>query len=135
MRMRKDIREEIGRRLREARLGRPGTPETQEQVAEKLGLSRQMINRYERGRDAPKAENLGKLLKYYGISINLPGYDYRLTAEALEVPDRTVPSLNEQLSLELDKSSVLTNASVRILPKRNSIEIIISRIVVGSAKH
>ena len=128
MRMSRDIREAIGLKLRQARLDRH---ETQEQVANNLRLSRQMINRYEKGRDAPKAENLGKILKYYGISIDLPGYDYRLTAEALEAPDGSAPPVHQQLSLELDKSSELTNAKVRILPKRTSIEIVISGIAVG----
>lgn len=128
MRMSKEIRGAIGQRLRQARIEKG---ETQEQVADKLGLSRQMINRYEKGRDAPKAENLGKLLSYFVIGINLPGYDYRLTAEALETLASAPHPLPQQLSLELDKSSELTNARVRIRPTRSSIEIVISGIAVG----
>jgi transcriptional regulator with XRE-family HTH domain len=130
--MSKEVRDAIGEKVRKARKDQKLT---QQQLARKIGLRRQMINRYENGRDAPKAENLGRILKYLGIAIDLPDYGYRLTAEALEQPDEGHPRVPQQLSLELDKPTEVSNANVRILPTRNSIEIVISGIAVGDREH
>jgi len=127
--MSEEIRKAIGEKVRDARKEQKLT---QKQLAAKLGLRRQMINRYENGWDAPKAENLGRIIKYLGITIDLPGYDYRLTAEALEQPGKADRRLPQQLNLELDKPAEVTNANVRILPTRSSIEIVISGIEVGN---
>jgi transcriptional regulator with XRE-family HTH domain len=123
-----ESRRAIGAALRTARVNRG---QTQQQIGENVGLSRQMINRYENGRDAPKAENLGKLLKYLGIRIPLPDHDYVLAAEAFEKPVLELETPAEQLNLELDKPSEFTDAYVRIFPKKTSIEIVISRVAAG----
>ncbi len=127
----KEIRKAIGLRLREVRLEQK---QTQKQVSESLGLSRQMINRYESGRDAPTGERLLKVLRYVGNRIELPQYAYTLTAESLEVPSGTRRLAPEQLNLKLDKVSELRNSYVRIVPKKNSIEIFISAVAVGTGK-
>lgn len=128
MRISKEIRDAIGHSLRQARQERR---ETQQQLADHLGLSRQMINRYEKGHDAPTAENLLKILRHLGIGIPLPGYKYTLTTEALQQPLGTPFVVPQQLTLELDKPQEVRNATVRILPKRDSIEIFISGIAIG----
>ncbi len=125
MRMTSEIRQAIGRALREAR-ARTSPMKSQKQVADDVGLSRQMICRYEKAHDAPTGENLGKLLKYFGISIELPGYSWRLTAEALEGPKGDAESSFQQLTLELNKPREVQNAKVRIVRKENSIEIVIA---------
>jgi transcriptional regulator with XRE-family HTH domain len=130
--MSREIRIRIGEVVRQARKEQKLT---QQQLADRIGLRRQMINRYENGRDAPTAENLGKILKCLRIGIDLPGYDYRLTAEALERPREADRRLPQQLSLELDKSTEVSNANVWILPRRNSIEIVISGIAVADREH
>jgi len=125
--MSREIRQLIANRLREARIARR---ETQSRVAEELGLSRQMVNRYEKGRDAPTADNLAKALRYFGISIDLPGY--RLTAEALEVPAKPGARKEVQFEMPFGKPQEILDATVRLTRERDSLEIVISR-TSGSA--
>jgi transcriptional regulator with XRE-family HTH domain len=123
MRMSPEIRQAIGNALRKARVD---ANKTQSHVAREVGLSRQMICRYEKGHDAPTGENLGKLLRHFGISIELPGYAWRLTAEALETAKARPLPLSQQLTLELNKPQEVHNAKVRIVRKEDSIEIVIA---------
>ena len=125
--MSREIRQLIANRLREARIARR---ETQRRVAEELGLSRQMVNRYEKGHDAPTADNLAKALRYFGISIDLPGY--RLTAEALEVPAKPGAPKEVQFEMPFGKPQEILDATVRLTRERDSLEIVISR-TSGSA--
>lgn len=126
MRMSREIREAIGRELRRARID---SKQTQKQLADSLGLSRQMICRYENGHDAPSAENLANILKYLRTRIDLPAFGLRLTAEDLAGPAVGPQPVPRQLVLELDKPHDLENAKVRILRKTNSIEIVITHLV------
>ena len=110
--------------MRDARLK---SGKTQKEVAAALGLSRQMVCRYENGHDAPTAENLGRAIRYFDISIDLPAFGLRLTAEELrgrQIGPQLVP---KQLVLELDKPHDLENAKVRILRKKDSIQIIVTQ--------
>jgi transcriptional regulator with XRE-family HTH domain len=118
-----EIRQVIARALRDAR-GKANL--TQKQVADAVGLSRQMICRYENGRDGPTGENLGKLLRYFKIGVQLPGYDWRLTAEALEAPGRVSQPVPKQMVLEPNKPQEVQNAKVSIVRKEDSIEIVIA---------
>jgi len=118
MRLTKEIRLLIGDQLKAARVERE---ETQATVAVRLGISRQMINRYEKGRDAPTAQNLARLMRYFGIPLDLPGF--KLTAEALELePKRDLPTA-EQFTLPFGKERVFPGATVRVKRNRNSLEI------------
>ena len=90
-------------------------------VAGKLGLSRQMVNRYENGHDSPRPENLARLVRHYGITLNIEGYKF--TAEALETMPRDMGKPAKQLELPLGKPQEFTKASVRITRKSDSIEI------------
>lgn len=55
----------IGERLREARIRRGLT---QAEVAEKLGVTRSVIARYESGINDPPSENISKLAEILGVS-------------------------------------------------------------------
>ena len=129
MRMSREIRQLIGNRLREARIARR---QTQSKVAEELGLSRQMVNRYEKGRDAPTAENLAKALRYFGITIELPGY--RLTAEALEPSDKAQTPKEIQFELPYGKPQDFSNATVRVTREKDRLEILISTALDSTIK-
>jgi transcriptional regulator with XRE-family HTH domain len=126
MRIAEEIRREIGSRLREARLK---VMKTQKQVADAVGLSRQMINRYENGHDAPTAENLAHILDYLRTGIHLSTFGLRLTAEDLGARPVGPQLVPKQLVLELDKPYDLENANVRILRRGGSIEIIVTQFV------
>jgi len=119
--MSKEIRQAIGTKLREARIAKK---ETQSDVGTKLGLSRQMISRYEKGHDAPTAGNLAKALRHFGIGIDLAGY--RLTAEALEIPTKTEGPREVQFELPFGKPQEFLSARVRVTRERDSLEIVIS---------
>jgi len=127
MRISKEIRQLIGTKLKEERIKRK---ETQRTVSQNLGLSRQMVNRYEKGHDAPTADNLAKALRYFGTSIDLPGY--RLTAEALEVPAKPGARKEVQFEMPFGKPQEILDATVRLTRERDSLEIVISR-TSGSA--
>jgi transcriptional regulator with XRE-family HTH domain len=118
MARREEVRESVAKQLRTARTSRG---ETQEAVARKLGLSRQMINRYENGHDSPRPENLAGLVRYYGILLDIEGHKFG--AEALETKWRRVGKPAKQLELPLDRPQEFSDARVRIIRKSNSIEI------------
>lgn len=44
---------------------------SQEQLAEKMGLSRQAVSKWERGESAPDTQNLIALAKLYGVSLDV----------------------------------------------------------------
>jgi len=126
----REIRRAIGDRLKEVRVGRK---QSQEQVAKELVISRQMINRYENGHDAPTGERLLKILHYVGDRVDLPRYSYAITTEALkERMAEAEPA--KQLNLEWGKPTELANSYVRIVPKRNTIEILIVAATVGKRR-
>jgi transcriptional regulator with XRE-family HTH domain len=129
MRMSEEIRRAIGAKLREARIAKN---ETQTEVGTKLGLSRQMISRYEKGHDAPTADNLARALRYFGISIDLPGY--RLTAESLETPTKTGASPGVQFELPYGKPQEFLSARVRVTRERGSLQVVILSTSDSEAK-
>jgi len=59
--------QEIGERLRELRVERN---ESLEDVARVTGVSKSLLSRYERGLIDPGMKALGKLSKYYSVSLD-----------------------------------------------------------------
>ena len=57
----------IGEKLRRLRIARQLS---QEQLADKLQVSRQAISKWELGESIPDTENLILLSKFYGVSID-----------------------------------------------------------------
>lgn len=66
-RLNKDLRFRIGLRLKKAR---EKTRRTQEEVAEDVGVSRNMVNLWEAGTSFPMPEKLLPLASLYGVSID-----------------------------------------------------------------
>jgi transcriptional regulator with XRE-family HTH domain len=126
MKFTQEICRSIGRQLRETRRA---NHQTQRELAQLLGVSRQMVVRYEKGVVAPTGEVLAKVARYVG-HIDLPGYDYKLTAQALEHPRPAPASIEEQLKLPLDMPQEFPDSTVRITRKEDCIEIF---AVVGRA--
>ncbi len=111
------IRKSIGRQLRDVRIARR---HTQRRLAEALGVSRQMVIRYEKGEAAPTGANLVKAVEYLG-ALDLQGY--KLTAEALEQPTPAVAPAAEQMELPLGVPQEFPGATVRVTRNWDSIEI------------
>jgi len=118
MSRREEVRRNVAQQLRIARASRG---ETQEVVARELGISRQMLNRYENGHDSPRPENLARLVRYYGMSLDIEGH--RFTAEALETKRQPMGKPAKQLDLPLNRPQEFSDARVRIIRKSDSIEI------------
>ena len=60
------MKELFGQRLREQRI-KHGL--TQEQLAEKIGVSRQSVSKWEQGISDPSTSNLFALAKLFGVSV------------------------------------------------------------------
>ena len=61
---------------------------TQKALAEKIGVSPQMVSKWERGEKAPDAEQLIALSEIYGISLDeLVGGEKKKTKKELLYPD------------------------------------------------
>ena len=73
----------LGERLKELRLG---TGFSQEQVAERVGVSRQAVTKWETGQTIPAAENLAALAELYQVSLDDLGEDRSARVRASSMP-------------------------------------------------
>ena len=71
---------------------------SQDQLAEKLGLSRQAISKWERAEASPDTDNLICLAKLYGISLD----DLLNTDQSLEEIKRNVQDQQEEIKKQID---------------------------------
>ncbi|EIJ79173.1 immunity repressor protein [Bacillus methanolicus PB1] len=76
----------IGDRLKKLRGKR-----SQEEIAQKIGISRARLSHYETGRSEPDSETLKKLADFYGVST-----DYLLGSENAKKPSDDLPPLTEK---------------------------------------
>lgn len=90
-----------------------------------------MVIRYEHGKVAPTGEALTRAVRYIG-GLNLPGYEYKLTAEALEQPKATTGPAATQIELPLGLPQEFSGATVRVTRNEDSIEIF--AVVGGPAR-
>lgn len=119
MRFTEEDCQSIGRQLKAARVSKR---ETQRELAEALGVSREMVIRYEHGKVAPTGENLAKAVKYAN-GLELPSYGHKLTAEQMERPTAAPGTAAEQIDLPLGVPQEFSGATVRVTRGENSIEI------------
>ncbi|MBO5065195.1 MAG: helix-turn-helix transcriptional regulator [Clostridia bacterium] len=99
---------------------------SQEALAEKLGVSRQAISKWERGESAPDTENLIALSRIYGVSIDeLLGNDSQpakadLYEEPVDeiTPEYDVPQSEEKLSFK--EKHAIEKAKPPLYPKLKS---------------
>lgn len=80
---------------------------SQDKLAEKVGVGRQYISRYETGKISPNAENLQKLAEVFGVSI-----DYLLSNEtknlaSIGIKDKNLLNLFAEVE-KMDESDQLT---------------------------
>lgn len=81
---------------------------SQEQLAEKLGVSRQAVSKWERAEASPDIENLSSLAKLYGITIDelvggvAPANTYTNVQESEEQPNAT--GFSEGVTVVFDES-------------------------------
>jgi transcriptional regulator with XRE-family HTH domain len=84
---------------------------SQEALGDALGMTRQIVQRYEAGSDAPSVNVLGKIaLKLSMTEVNINGYRFAVMqpSELSNVPKA------EQLKLDFDKEYVFSGATVKI---------------------
>jgi transcriptional regulator with XRE-family HTH domain len=111
-------KESLGLQIRDAR--KKAGFSSQAALGDALGLSRQMIQRYEAGDDAPSVDVLGRMaLKLSMPEVNINGYRFEVTHSTASPEDR-VPN---QLHLEFDKEHVFPGATIKITPTSVSITI------------
>lgn len=67
---------------------------SQGEVAEALGVSRQAVSRWENGLALPSTDNLARLSRLYGISIDML-LDYR-SDPTVDFPQATVPTTQQR---------------------------------------
>jgi len=120
MRFTQEDCQSIGRQLKAARAVKR---HTQRELAAALGVSRQMVSRYEHGRVAPTGENLAKAVRYAG-GLDLPSYNWKLTTEALEQARATPSPYGEQMELPLGVPQEFSGATIRVTRNLDSIEIL-----------
>ena len=76
---------------------------SQEELADKLGISRQAVSKWERAESSPDTDNLIVLAKLYNISLDELLYD---TESVDEIRERTIDKEAEKVS---DGSTTLTD--------------------------
>ena len=106
---------ELGHQLRDAR---KAARLTQGQLATRLNVSRQMICRYEAGRDAPAVEVLALAATTLGVEFQVLGLRINSQETPARPPLRPLP---RQLSLKFNKARSFPHAVVRITPRKGRI--------------
>jgi len=101
---------------------------SQEALGDALGMTRQIIQRYEAGSDAPSVNVLGKIaIELSMTEVNINGYRFAVT-QPTEVPNVHTA---EQLKLDFDKEYVFPGATVRI--KATPVSITITAIAPAAS--
>jgi transcriptional regulator with XRE-family HTH domain len=93
---------------------------TQDALGDAIGMSRQIIQRYEAGTDAPSVNVLGKIaLELSMTKVSINGFNFAVTrpTEGSSVP------ATEQLRLDFNKEHTFPGATIKITPTSVSITI------------
>jgi transcriptional regulator with XRE-family HTH domain len=96
---------DLGEKIKKLRFDKKWS---QDQLAEKVGVGRQYISRYETGKISPNAENLQKLAEVFGVSI-----DYLLNDKetknlaSVGIKDKNLLNLFAEVE-KMDESDQLT---------------------------
>lgn len=106
---------EIGAQIREAR---KAAGMTQDELAMRLDVARQMICRYEAGRDAPSVEVLARAADTLSIVFHVR--DLWISFEKAGAPHKPRP-VPKQLRFQFEKSHVFRGAVVEITPHKGRI--------------
>ncbi len=82
---------------------------SQEKVAEKLGISRQAVTKWENNQSVPSSENLIALAEIYGVSLD----ELVLTGRQDALPDKNILHTNLTLIAIIMQASFLNAATIR----------------------
>ena len=82
---------------------------SQEELAAKLGISRQAVSKWERAESSPDTDNLIALSRLYGISLD----------ELLLGDEQAKPSLDNEKSQTAEKTGSCSHAAYDHLPSKN----------------
>lgn len=89
---------------------------TQQQLADKLGLSRNIISRYENGKDVPSIEILSALARELDTPFRIQGL--QVVVECASPRLKPVP---RQLRLDFEKIQQYKDAVIEITPREGQI--------------
>ena len=95
---------------------------SQEELADKLGLSRQAVSKWERAESSPDTDNLICLAKLYNVSLD----DLLNTDETLEEISREVKEKEEEKNKTVKREEEKSEAEIKRDKKYNFIHAIIS---------
>lgn len=95
---------DLGEKIKKLRFERKWS---QDKLAEKIGVGRQYISKYETGKIMPNADNLQRLAEIFGVSV-----DYLLSSEtknlaSIGIKDKTLLNLFAEVE-KMDESDQLT---------------------------
>lgn len=110
-----DWRHDLGNQLRSAR---KDAHITQEELAKKLNVSRQMVVRYEAGTDTPGFDVISLAAGILETEFQVLNIRVKANPEQAHTLLRSVP---KQLSFEFNKPRRFTNAVIKITPHRGRI--------------
>ena len=110
-------RRELGVQIR---LAREAAGVTQRKLAAHLGVSRQMIGRYEAGIAAPSVDKIARAATLLKIEFFVHGYRISCTHDSRVV--RQIPT-PQQLSLDYEKAHTSKHSLVRITPRKGKLVI------------
>ena len=95
---------------------------SQEELADKLGLSRQAVSKWERAESSPDTDNLICLAKLYNVSLD----ELLNTDETIEEISREVKEREEEKGKEIERKTELSDAEIKRNKRYNLIEAILS---------
>jgi len=104
---------ELARQIKNAR---ESAGLTQEQLAGRLDICRQMISRYEAGKDAPAIEVLAAMARTLDTVFRIQGVQI-----IVEGTSRSLRSMPKQLRLDFEKSQRFKGAVISITPSEGQI--------------
>jgi transcriptional regulator with XRE-family HTH domain len=103
---------ELGNQLR---IARKAAHITQQDLADRLKVSRQMVGRYEAGSDTPSFDVLAQAASILDAEFQVLNLRIMLTTKS---PQSALRSIPKQLSFEFNKSHRYPNAVIKITPHR-----------------
>jgi transcriptional regulator with XRE-family HTH domain len=89
---------------------------SQESLASHLGVTRQMVGRYESGQAAPGVDKIAKASTFLKTEFYIHGY--RISCTTTTARQSAVP---QQLSLEYEKAHTYRRSLVRITPRKGKL--------------
>lgn len=104
------LQKEIGQRIKQLR----GDSESQQQLGDAIGVSREIIQHWERGSRQIKAEHLCKIAKHFGVSTDyLLGFFCTISADFQKEDNNTMSEMGPEMVVKPD-NQIMINLSEMI---------------------